>query len=236
MAWVVDRSGPGVCEVSGTLRARVLLTDARLITNQIASNSTLSYALKLGATTVLSGTASVTEENNLQTAITITTALDVSKTYEEEWTGTIVSADGDTTTTIRYRRAVRPQTFPIRYAPITALSLSALAPILPAPASFGSWRVTIDLAWETVITRALRSNAGDILSPGVFDDAASFLALSRIYGYLAGYGSQTARERSDHYLTLYSVEMDRLAPTMDRDGDGVADVSKSPDGLGVGAL
>ncbi len=236
MAWQPERSGAAVCEVSGVLRARLVLVDSANVANTPALDASLTYTLKLNGSTVLSGTAARIETNILETAITITTALDVSKLYEEEWTGTIVSLDGDTETVIHYRRAVRPQTFPIRFAPVTEKSVSLMSPIGTAPAAFGSWRIPIDMAWETVMSRALAKNAGDLLTPGVLTDACAYLALARIHGYLAGFGSQSHRERSDYYMTLYSVEMERLDATWDRNGDGVADVTKGSDGLGVGAL
>lgn len=236
MVWQPDRSGPGVCERSGTMRARLVVVDASDVTNTIATNSTLTYTLKLDGSTVLTGSAARVETNVLETAITITTALDVSKVYEEEFTGSIVSTDGTTTTTIRHRRAVRPQTFPIRFAPVTERSLSLMSPIGSAPTAFGSWCIPIDLAWETVMNRALSKNAGDLMTPAVLTDPCAYLALSRIHGYLAGFGSQMHRDRAADFLTLYAVEMERLDASWDRDGDSVADVTKGTDGDGVGGL
>jgi hypothetical protein len=203
-----------------------------------ASNTSLAYALYEGETLILSGNATSATFPLLQTAITITTPLDPAKRYRATLTGTVVGAGATpTTTTIAHTRQEYAQTIPQRRPPVTPTILSRMMPG-PAPTSFGdgTWQASIAVAWSAIGRRVLSTGRGDLLTPGALSDACMFLALSNVYGYLAGYGSQTARTLRDDYLTRYAVEMDRAGLGWDVDSDGKADTTAATDGGGMGAL
>ena len=240
MAWVVDgiMSGWPVVEVSGTARALFAVVNDTDPTEVWASNTSLAYALYEGETLVLSGNAVSAAFPYLQTAITITTALDPAKVYRAVLTGTVVGAGASpTTSTISHARREYAQTIPARRPPVTPTLLSRAVPG-PAPTAFGdgTWQASISLAWSTIGQRVLAKGLGDLLTPGALYDACLLLALANVHGYLAGYGSQTARALRDDYLTRYSVEMERIGLGWDRDSDGVADTTAASDGGGMGAL
>lgn len=241
MAWVVDSiaSGWPVVESTGTARALFAVINDTNVTEQWASNTSLTYRLYDGTTLVLTGAAVSVGFPYLQTEIAITTALDPAKTYRATLTGTVVGAGSDpTTSTVAYARREYVQSIPARRPPLTTMALSLMVPIGPAPSSYadGTWQPAIAMAWTTIGQRVLAMGRGDLLTPGALDNACAWLSAANVFGYLAGYGRQTAREMRDDYLTRYSVEMERIGLGWDRDSDGVTDTTAASDGSGVGGL
>lgn len=241
MTWIVDSiaSGWPVVEASGTARARFAILNAANTSEVWETGTSLDYALYAGDTLVLQGTADDAGFPYVETAITITTALDPNVEYRAILTGTVTGTGVDgTTSTVRYARREHAQTIPMRSPPITVASLGYATALGPAPASFadGTWAPCIDIAWATIGARILNTGRGDLVTPGALDHACLLLSVANVHAYLASLGSAASTALRDAYLARYSAEMDRLGAGWDTDGDGASDTTRAADGTGAGGL
>ena len=224
MTWRVDLaiSGPGWLERTGTLAARVALSDSEAAATALPNGATLTYTL-LDATgaTVASGSASGVGENRMATAIALGSALDPSVAYVERWSGTV---GGDAVDCYREARVSR-HAASRRVPPVTSGGMAANNPLLAVyPSGSTSWEPQIGEAWGELSYRLWAVGPrGDVWTPGQLSYPTMWLARSVIYSQFAVTAGDAYELQAAAFRALYERWWEPARLLMDSDTSGTPD-------------